>query len=154
MDTGATGHYLDNAAAPYCTTIEYTSTGPSVRVANGNNIETSKRALVSLAKELSTKTKTGHIFDDLKSGSLISIGQLCDDECIALFKKYDVKIYKDGKVIIVGQERNNVNGLWNIPLKCSTERNRNTTSTALGQRRHQKCKDQTRPHSFPPCLRI
>jgi hypothetical protein len=40
---------------------------------------------------------------------------LCDDECIALFTKYDVKIYKNGKVIIVGQ-RNNVNGLWHIPL--------------------------------------
>jgi hypothetical protein len=29
--------------------------------------------------------------------------------------KYDVKIYKDGKIIIVGQ-RNDVNGLWNVPL--------------------------------------
>ena len=86
-----------------------------MRVANGDNIETSKRAFVPLAKELSTKAKTGHIFDDLKSGSLISIGQLCDDECIALFTKYGVKIYKDWKVIIVGQ-RNNVNGLWHIPL--------------------------------------
>jgi hypothetical protein len=57
----------------------------------------------------------GHIFKDLKSGSLISIGQLCDDDCIALFTKYNVKIYKDGKVIIVG-ERNDTNGLWNIHL--------------------------------------
>ena len=86
-----------------------------MRVANGENIETSKRALVPLAKELSTKAKTGHIFDDLKSGSLIFIGQLCDNDCIALFMKYNVKIYKDGKVIIVGQ-RNDVNGLWNVPL--------------------------------------
>jgi hypothetical protein len=86
-----------------------------VKVANGDNIETSRRALVSLAKELSTKAKTGHIFDDLKAGSLISIRQLCDDDCIALFTKYNEKIYKDGKVIIVGQ-RNNVNGLWHIPL--------------------------------------
>jgi hypothetical protein len=115
VNTGATGHYLDNAATPYCTTVEHTTTGPSVKVKNGHNIETSRRALVPLAKELSTKAKTGHIFDDLKSGSLISIGQLCDDDCIALFTKYDVQIYKDGKVIIVGQ-RNNVNGLWHIPL--------------------------------------
>jgi hypothetical protein len=86
-----------------------------VKVANGDNIETSRRTLVPLVKELSTKAKTGHIFDDRKSGSLISIRQLCDDDCIALFTKYDVKIYKDGKVIIVGQ-RNNVNCLWHIPL--------------------------------------
>ena len=66
-----------------------------MRITNGENIETSKRALIPLTKELSTKAKTGHIFDDLKSGSLISIGQLCDDDFIALFTKYDVKIYKD-----------------------------------------------------------
>ena len=116
VDTGATGHYLDNAAEQYCTHVKHTSTGPSVRVANSENIETSKRATVPLAKEpLSDKAKVGHIFDDLQSGSLISIGQLCDDDCVALFTKYDVKIYKDGKVITVGQ-RNDVNGLWNVPL--------------------------------------
>ena len=71
--------------------------------------------LVPLAKELSTKAKVGHIFDGLQSGSLISIGQLCNDDCVALFMKYDIKIFKDGKVIIVG-ERNDTNGLWDIPL--------------------------------------
>jgi hypothetical protein len=59
--------------------------------------------------------KVRHIFDNLKSGSLISIGQLCNDKCVALFTKYDVKILKHGKVIITGK-RNAKNGLWNIPL--------------------------------------
>jgi hypothetical protein len=68
-----------------------------------------------LAKELSPQAKVGHIFDSLKSGSLISLGQLCDDDCVALFTKYDVKIYNQGQVIITG-ERNSTNGLWNIPL--------------------------------------
>ena len=98
--TGATGHYLDDTAEQYYTHIEHTSTRPSVRVANGENIETSKRATVPLAKELSDKAKVGHIFDDLQSGSLISIGQLCNDNCVALFMKYDIQIYKDGKVVI------------------------------------------------------
>ena len=73
--------------------------------------------LVPLVKELSTKAKVGHIFDSLlqSGGSLISIGQLCNNDCVALFTKYDIKIYKDGKVIIVG-EYNDTNGLWDIPL--------------------------------------
>ena len=75
--------------------------------------------LVPLTKELSTQAKVGHIFDGLQSGSLISIGQLCNDDCIALLTKYNVKIYKGGKVIIIG-ERNNTNGLWNIPLAPKT----------------------------------
>jgi hypothetical protein len=46
---------------------------------------------------------------------LISLKQLCDDNCVALFTKYDVKIYKDGKVIIVGK-RSPHSGLWTVPL--------------------------------------
>ena len=72
--------------------------------------------LVPLAKELSATVKVlGHIYDSLQSGYLISIGQLCDDICAALFTKYQVKIIKNGQVIIVGR-RNATNGLWNIPL--------------------------------------
>ena len=52
-------------------------------------------------------------------GSLLYIGHLCDDDCVALFTKYDVKIYKNGQVIIVG-ERNATNGLWNTPLAPKT----------------------------------
>lgn len=115
VDTGATGHYLDAADEKHCIEVQRTDTGPSVQVANGETIETTKRAVVPLATELSTPAKVGHIFDSLKSGSLISIGQLCDDDCVALFTRYDVKIIKNGQVIIIGK-RNATNGLWNIPL--------------------------------------
>jgi hypothetical protein len=115
LDSGASGNYLDAAAEQHCIEVQETNTGPSVQVANGENIEATKRVIVPLAKELSSEAKVGHIFDSLKSGSLISLGQLCDDDCVALFTKYDVKIYKNGQVIIVGK-RNAANGLWNIPL--------------------------------------
>ena len=86
---------------------------------------------VPLAKELSDKAKVRHIFDDLQSGSLISIGQLCDNDCVALFTKYDVKICMDGKVIIVGQ-RNDVNGLWNVPLTPKETQTPQTQQSANG----------------------
>jgi tRNA splicing ligase len=88
---------------------------PPFQVANGDTITTTKRAVVPLSTKLSTKATVGHIFEHLKSGSLISIGQLCNDNCVTLFTKYDVKIYKNGHVIIVGK-RNVTNGFWNIPL--------------------------------------
>jgi hypothetical protein len=62
-NTGATGHCLDAAAEPHCIKVTRTNEGPSVQVANGQNIETTKRATVPLAKELSNKAKVGHIFD-------------------------------------------------------------------------------------------
>jgi hypothetical protein len=114
-DAGATGHCLDAAAAPHCINITPTNEGPFVQVANGQSIETTKQATVPLAKESSSTAKVGHIFDGLKSGSLLSIGQLCDNDCVALFTKCDVKTYKQGQIIIVG-ECNPAKGLWTIPI--------------------------------------
>jgi hypothetical protein len=59
-------------------------------------MESSLRATIPLAAALSKQAQAGHIFDGLQ-GSLISIGQLCDDDCVALFSKYHVDIIKDGK---------------------------------------------------------
>ena len=78
--------------------MQRTNAGPSaVQVANRENTETAKRAQIPLAKELSKEAKVGRVFDSLKSGSLISIGQLRDDDCVALFKKCAVKIIKIAK---------------------------------------------------------
>ena len=43
------------------------------------------------------------------------MGQLCDDDYVAIFTKFDVKILKHNRVIITGL-RYRTNGLWNIPL--------------------------------------
>ena len=88
-----------------------------------------------LAKELSSQAKVGHIFNELESGSLISLGQLCDDDCVALFTKYDVKVYKEGKVIIIGK-RNTTNGLWNVPLAPKESARPATPEPPHGKRRH------------------
>jgi hypothetical protein len=115
LDCAATAHYGDQDAEQHCVNLSLNTTGSSVQVANGHIIEPNKRVPIPLAPELSADAKTGHLFNDLQSGTLISLGQLCDDECVALFTKYDVKIYKHGQVIIV-RKRNPMNGLWNIPL--------------------------------------
>ena len=59
------------------------------------------------------------MFDSLKTGSTVSIGQLCDDDYISLFTKYDVKTIKNNKVIINGKRNNH--GLWDIPLKKTSK---------------------------------
>ena len=96
----ATGHYLVPSARQYCTYIQPISTGPSVQVANGANIEPSTRATILLSTKLSQEAHVGHIFDDLKSGSLVSIEQLCDDYCVAIFTKYHVDIVKNRKSLL------------------------------------------------------
>ena len=68
-----------------------------------------------LSPHLSTTAQAAFVLDELKTGTLISLAQLCDDDCIALFTKYNVKIIKDNNVIITGRRMDN--GLWSIPIK-------------------------------------
>jgi len=67
-----------------------------------------------LATQLSKSAQSAFVLDNLKTGSLISLSQLCDDDCIAIFTNYDVKIVKDREVIITGRRESS--GLWSIPI--------------------------------------
>ena len=63
---------------------------------------------------LSTKAKKPNILPKLQSASLMSLGQLCDDDCqVNLKKKFHV--IKDKKEIMK-EYRNSTNGLWDIPI--------------------------------------
>ena len=83
-------------------------------VADGRIISPTKKAILPLSNELNEKARVAYSFDNFKCGSLISIGQLCDDDCVAIFTKYDVQIIGRNEILIRGKQTDNV--LWNIPL--------------------------------------
>ena len=56
---------------------------------------------------------TGNVLAGLTNSSLLSIGQFCDDNCIAVFSKFKLCVYKKGKLILTGT-RNWTDGLWDI----------------------------------------
>ena len=56
------------------------------------------------------------IFPKLTNESLLSIGQLCNQGCTALFNKNIMKIYKEKDIILQG-ERDWKDELWKINLK-------------------------------------
>ena len=87
---------------------------PAVQVANGNIIKLSFRSTLQLKNKLSSRAQSAHVFDHITNGSLISMGKLCDDDCVDIFTKFDVKILKHNRVIITGL-LDRTNGLWNIP---------------------------------------
>ena len=45
----------------------------------------------------------------------MSIGQLCDDNCAAVFRKHDLHVFKNNKLVLKGL-RNYCDGLWDVPL--------------------------------------
>ena len=72
------------------------------------------RGILPLSPRLSTTAQSAFVLDDLSTGTLVSLAQLCDDDCIALFTKYDVKIIKNNTVLITGTRT--PTGLWSLPL--------------------------------------
>ena len=85
-----------------------------VAQANGETIQSTHIANMNLPT-LSSEAKIGHVIPYLSSVSLLSIGQLCDDDCLALFTKEKVFIFKQNTLLLKGQ-RNHFNGMWTIPV--------------------------------------
>ena len=55
-----------------------------------------------LSDKLSPSAQFAFVLDDLQTGTLVSLGQLCDDNCIAIFAKCNVQLLKHNKVIVKG----------------------------------------------------
>ena len=58
---------------------------PQVILPDGNIMQTTHRALINLKPLLTQAYRTSHMSPHLKSGSLIAIGKLYNDGCIATF---------------------------------------------------------------------
>jgi hypothetical protein len=94
-----------------------TDDGPIVLSASGDVMPSTIRGKFPLSNHLSDTAQNAFALDDLKTGTLISLAQLCDHDCIAIFSKYDVNILKNDQVIITGTRQ--PNGLWSIPIRSS-----------------------------------
>ena len=114
VDSAARLHCLQEAALPACKNIIPTSTTHVSSVANGGIISPKYKSRIKISDKLSHKVQKGITCDDIKTGFLISSGQLCDENCISIFSRFHIKIIKDNQVIIEGRRTDN--GLWNIPL--------------------------------------
>ena len=57
-----------------------------VTQADGNIMHSTNISNMNLPT-LSSAAKVGYVIPNLSSASLLSIGQLCDDDCLALFNK-------------------------------------------------------------------
>ena len=70
--------------------------------------------VLPLSPLLSDKAQSAFVLDDLRTGTLISLSQLCDDDCVAIFSRFDVKLVKDNQVLLTGHRL--PSGLWSLPL--------------------------------------
>jgi hypothetical protein len=114
VDTAATGHYITTIFPVVDRRIA--TPGVDVILPDGSTITSSHTAVLQLPSILPLGARTAHIFPGLKSGSLISIGQLCDHGCTATFDATRVRIYYQDQIIMTGSRSSDTNHLWILEL--------------------------------------
>ena len=70
---------------------------------NATAIQPSQSGQIPLSAKLSTSAKDALILPKLKSSSLISLGQLCDDNCTVILDKKKLQVFKNNEVVLEGQ---------------------------------------------------
>ena len=113
-DSGATSHYV-RPQDSQCLTNPKPYSGPSVLLPDADSISPSQQGTLTLHHNLSSHAQVGTVLPQLRSSSLLSLGQLCDDGCDVILNKTNLYAVKDKELIIQGV-RNKTDGLWDIPV--------------------------------------
>ena len=88
--------------AKLCSNITKTNYGPILSAANITDMTTTHAGTFHFPPDLSQQVQQGNILNCIATGSLISTGKLCNVDCIVIFTKHYVDIFKDNKIIITG----------------------------------------------------
>ena len=113
IDSGATGSYVREQDKQVLNTL-HCHNGPNVMLPDMSSIHSSERGYLPLPG-LSKASRTADVFPDLKSASLLSVGKLCDDNCVVQFKKHNMTVFKNQHKILEGV-RNPSDGLWDVEM--------------------------------------
>ena len=113
IDSGASGTYL-RKEDEHCLLNLQPTVGPTVTLPDHTKIHSNTSGDLPLPI-LSSAGAKAHVFPQLRSASLLSVGQLCNDNCEVKFTKDYVKVFKNNEIIISGL-RNQKDGLWDVPI--------------------------------------
>ena len=113
-DSGATNHYW-RPEDVNCLKNLHDVEGPTVVLPDNTAIKANQEGTLPIKNSLSSCAQKVTILPHLKSSSLISLGQLCDDNCQILLTKKNLFAMKNEKLILQGY-RNYSDGLWDIPV--------------------------------------
>ena len=126
-DSGASQHFFKHDDSDALNNCMPTMSGPYVRLPNDDIIQATHFGSLQLHPALSKKASTAHVFDGITNSSLLSLGQLCDDNCIAVLDKNKMQVYKQNTIILSGT-RNSNDGLWDIPVPTTSNAKTQPTS--------------------------
>ena len=101
LDSGASKHYV-RLKDIKCLKDLITVTSLQVGLTNKKFSEINQQGVMTLNTTLTPSAQTGHILNDLKSSTLLSARQLCNDDCTVILKKNKAIVQKNNKTILQG----------------------------------------------------
>jgi hypothetical protein len=111
IDSGATGHFFK--ISNNLLGLNPTTNGIAVSLPDGALIRSSHTGTLPVPG-LPLSACRAHVFQSLQSHSLLSIGQLCDHGCKAVFTHSKVTITRNDLVMLTGTRSSATNGLWTL----------------------------------------
>ena len=114
LDSGATRTYIRPADTACLHNIHHVQP-TTIGLPDNSTSKCNQAGYIPLHHHLSKNAQTGYIVPNLKNTTLISAGQLCDDDCIVTFDKKQAYVHKHNNLVLTGK-RNNTDGLWDIQL--------------------------------------
>jgi hypothetical protein len=116
-NTGSTAHFFTTSLP--ITNIRPTTNPVCIHNPNGSTMHSTHEAELDLP-QLPVYARRVHVIPDLQSRSLLSIAQLCDAGCVAIFTCMHVNINHQDTCILTG-ERDPTTNLWHmhVPTKLA-----------------------------------
>ena len=92
-DTGASKHFVKNEHKKYLAQLQSLIDGPKAMLPNKATITATHKGSLPIGKRLTRSATEALVYPKLTNESLLSIGQLCDDDCLAIFSKKYLHIF-------------------------------------------------------------
>ena len=93
-DTGASQHFASDRHRDFLQNLKPTFNQFPAILPDSSRIISSHIGNLPLLKEILSQGSTTLVYPKITNESLLSIGQLCDDDCLALFTKKHVLVTK------------------------------------------------------------
>lgn len=121
-DTGASRHFIKEKHQEYLSNLTEIDNGPCATLPDNTKIHPTYVGELPITATMTKQAKEALVYPKIENESLLSIGQLCDDNCVAIFTRQNLYILKDGVPILEGK-RNYIDRLWDVHLKSKTNEN-------------------------------
>jgi hypothetical protein len=128
VDSGASNHYSKPQDQHVLSKVHATPFGPTVVLPGSKHIQATHSGQLPLHLSFSGKAKKAHSLDGITNSSLISIGQLRDDDCVTILDNTKIEVFKNDTCVLSGK-RNATDGIWDIPIPITSARANNPPVT-------------------------